>query len=144
MHNELIKNANLLFSSLESYYIWEYLSKVLKRCVIVDKDVENNKSLKACTNGFSSLIDIKLPTHLETFQIISYLLDVVSLVSQNKAVPRELIFAFRGFSAKLRKLEPAIYDFFPKKPKEIERNSSEKAKTAKIISGEIHREKWFL
>ena len=79
MHNELIKNANLLFSSLESYFIWEYLSKTLKRCTIPDKNVvKKNEKL---TNGFSSLIEIKAPTHLETFQIISYLLDVVSVVS---------------------------------------------------------------
>ena len=113
MHNELIKNANLLFSSLESYYIWEYLSKVLKRCVIVGKDAENNKSLKACTNGFSSLIDIKLPTHLETFQIISYLLDVVSLVSQSKAVPRGLKFSLSQFFSKIAKIKSR---FFPQNP----------------------------
>ena len=76
MHNELIKNANLLFSSLESYFIWEYLSKTFKRCTLsTEKD-----AVAKNTNGFSSLIDIKLPTHYETFQIISYLLDVVSVV----------------------------------------------------------------
>ena len=79
MHNELIKNANLLFSSLESYFIWEYLSKTFKRCIVPSENdtVVKNEKL---TNGFSSLIDVKLPTHLETFQIISYLLDVVSVV----------------------------------------------------------------
>ena len=79
MHNELIKNANLLFSSLESYFIWEYLSKTLKRCAVSTEKDTIDKSEKL-TNGFSSLIDIKPPNHFETFQIISFLLDVVSVV----------------------------------------------------------------
>jgi Dopey and related predicted leucine zipper transcription factors len=85
MHSELIKNANLLFSSLEPYFIWEYLSKVLKRCVTPNmtksSEVDSVSTVNGEASGFSSLIDLKVPTHLETFNMISYLLDVVSLVS---------------------------------------------------------------
>lgn len=79
VHNELVKSANLLFNSLQPYFIWDYLCKVLRKCHLekTDKAVTNGSALP---NVFASLVDVKVPTYLEVFNLVSYLLDIVTVV----------------------------------------------------------------
>lgn len=87
IHNELIKSANLLFSSLEPYFIWDYLCKVLRKCHIekpacnTSPDADQlSKNSEALSNGYASLVDVRVPTYLEIFNLVSYLLDIVTVV----------------------------------------------------------------
>lgn len=68
VHDEIVKNANLLFNSFEPFFMWDYFGRLLQKCY---KEGEEDVSI--------SLVKIRQPNYYELFQLISYLLDVVSL-----------------------------------------------------------------
>ena len=70
INEELIKYANLLFNSFEPFFMWDYLSKMLLKCN-EPIDVEGEIDL---------IVKVEHPTHNEIFSLITYLLDIVSLV----------------------------------------------------------------
>lgn len=70
INEELIKYANLLFNSFEPFFMWDYLSKMLQKCNEPD-DAKKEDDV---------LVDVDHPTHNEIFTLITYLLDIVSLV----------------------------------------------------------------
>ena len=84
-HDELVKNANLLFNAFEPYYMWDYLGRLLKKCsknMVMNSQecVESEAATESGISRLATLVSLKEPTHLEMFKLISYLLDVVSLV----------------------------------------------------------------
>lgn len=78
VRNELIKTANLLFNSFESYFIWEYLG----RSLIDSFQVCQDSAMVLQNNGILEqfMLHIPPPSCSELFSIIDFLLDAVSIV----------------------------------------------------------------
>lgn len=75
--SELLKTANLLFSTLEPHYIWEYVGNLYRRaCSASVKRNEPEKMGKTVTD-----VSDGDPTVLEICEIIGFLLDIVSIES---------------------------------------------------------------
>ena len=78
IHDEVVKNANLLFNSLEPFFMWEFLGKVIKRCNESTDGADDDDD--GTDKRLSALVEVKSPTYAEIFILTTYLLDIVSLV----------------------------------------------------------------
>ena len=74
INDELIKNANLLFNSFEPFYLWDYIGRLVKDCSQEIDEEQKSSEMK-------EIFTIERASFSEIFQITSYLLDVVTLVS---------------------------------------------------------------
>ncbi|XP_045463500.1 protein dopey-1 homolog isoform X2 [Harmonia axyridis] len=76
---ELVKNANLLFNTLQSYYIWSYVEKLFKQCVT---NIKNYKNRDKCqVNEIGSGV----PHILETCILTEFLLDIIPIESYGES-----------------------------------------------------------
>lgn len=74
INDELIKNANLLFNSFEPFYLWDYIGRLVKDCSQEIDEEQKSSEMK-------EIVTIERARFSEIFQITSYLLDIVTLVS---------------------------------------------------------------
>lgn len=74
INDELIKNANLLFNSFEPFYLWDYIGRLVKDCSQEIDEEQKSSEMK-------EIVAIERASFSEIFQITSYLLDIVTLVS---------------------------------------------------------------
>lgn len=74
INDELIKNANLLFNSFEPFYLWDYIGRLMKDCSQEIDEEQKSSEMK-------EIVAIERASFSEIFQITSYLLDIVTLVS---------------------------------------------------------------
>lgn len=74
---ELVKTANLLFGSFESYYIWDFIGRLFARAC--DKTREVCHRTMSVSSESSDVMNIR-----ELCHIVEFLLDVISLVSREK------------------------------------------------------------
>lgn len=74
---ELIKNANLLFNTLQSYYIWSYIEKLYKEAAVNVKNCR--KSLRDRTQVHE--IGSGAPGILEICVLTDFLLDIIPVES---------------------------------------------------------------
>ncbi|XP_025836860.1 protein dopey-1 homolog isoform X2 [Agrilus planipennis] len=72
---ELVKNANLLFSTLEPYYIWMYLGKLYEEAIGKIKEKKNMLRDRSQVNEIGS----GPPSLLEVCALTDFLLDVVHI-----------------------------------------------------------------
>lgn len=72
---ELIKNANLLFNTLQSYYIWSYIEK------LYDESVKGIKNLKYRDRVQVNEIGSGMPHILEICILTDFLLDIIPIES---------------------------------------------------------------
>lgn len=72
---ELVKNANLLFNTLETYYIWLYIGKLYEDAV---KSAKGSAD-PACAHSAVNEIGSGSPTLLETCILAEFLLDIVHI-----------------------------------------------------------------
>lgn len=71
---ELIKNANLLFHTLEAYYVWNYLGKMYEVAVMVmSKDPGTSKAYQVNDIGSGN------PNVLELCTLADFLLDIIPI-----------------------------------------------------------------
>lgn len=69
---ELIKNANLLFATLQPYYIWAYIEKCFEKSLLnIKKTVRNKNSVNEVGSGEPSLVEICILT--------GFLLDIIPI-----------------------------------------------------------------
>lgn len=69
---ELVKNANLLFATLQPYYIWAYIEKCFEKSLLnIKKSVRNKMSVNEVGSGEPSLIEICILTE--------FLLDIIPI-----------------------------------------------------------------
>lgn len=72
---ELVKNANLLFNTLQSYYIWSYVEKLFKQCVTNIKNYKNRDKCQVNEIGSGT------PHILEICILTEFLLDIIPIES---------------------------------------------------------------
>ncbi|RZC43188.1 hypothetical protein BDFB_001927, partial [Asbolus verrucosus] len=72
---ELVKNANLLFNTLQSYYIWSYIEKLYANSVV---NIKNYKTRDRCQ---VNEIGAGAPHILEICILTDFLLDVIPIES---------------------------------------------------------------
>lgn len=74
---ELIKNANLLFNTLQSYYIWSYIEKLYKEAA------QNIKSYRKSFRDRTQINEIGMgaPSVLEICILTDFLLDIIPVES---------------------------------------------------------------
>ena len=79
--DELIKTANILFNAFESYFIWEYLERALRRSF--QRDQESSWQTNGQNDGIFEELEMEIhhPDCSELFTLTDFLLDVVSVVS---------------------------------------------------------------
>lgn len=89
--NELKKAANLLFGTLEPSYLWEYSAKHFENACSLTQ-IDHQK----CQNVESNIEYIQRvgsgnPTLVELCSLVSFLLDVVSLVNKSNTFSIKII-----------------------------------------------------
>ncbi|KAK9882131.1 hypothetical protein WA026_018972 [Henosepilachna vigintioctopunctata] len=70
---ELVKNANLLFNTLQSYYIWSYVEKLFKECATNIKNYKNRDRYQVNDIGSGA------PHILEICILTEFLLDIIPI-----------------------------------------------------------------
>lgn len=74
---ELIKNANLLFNTLQSYYIWSYIEKLYKEAAQNVQNYKKNRRDRTQINEIGS----GAPSVLEICILTDFLLDIIPVES---------------------------------------------------------------
>ena len=84
---ELLKTANLLFNSLEPYFVWDFLGRMFQEACKQLRDIK--RKCGSSSSSHDSLgVSSSVPTVKELCLLSHFLLDIVSLVSLVNKISR--------------------------------------------------------
>lgn len=79
-YDELLKTANLLFGTFEPYFIWDYVARIFEQACTAVTSRGTGKSSSVLTRQISLHENLDSVTVAELCELVSFLLDIVSLV----------------------------------------------------------------